>query len=150
MINLIYDKLFELGDKLQAEGRTSDRKIVHTCEDLIHEAWVESQSARITVNKEPDNKIEEFVLSIPDLIVYFDQLDKTYYYELDDLHFDNPDEVINYLITSRDTYRRNVQMSARKEILKYIVKTIDDINFKSLTLKKPNGVVNVRISKEVK
>lgn len=149
MIGLIYDKLFAYGDQLQEQGRLNERKIVHNCEMLVHQAWDESNTAKsVVLDRKPASEVEELVLSIPDIKVYKDTLDKErkIYYELDDQHFDSAFEVMKYVISTRDEYRRSTQSAARKELYEYICQMIKGINFNQI--RKPSGVVNVKITRQ--
>lgn len=145
MINAIYDKLFAYGDKLQKEGKESDRAIVHECENLVHEAWTESYNSAVRINKEPADKVEEIVLSIPDIAVFRDKTDKTIFYELDDCHFDSAPEVLKYVIECRETYRKRAVASAKTDILKYIQKEIAKYNMDNIA--KPSYVSYAKVIK---
>ena len=125
MINLIYEKLFAYGDKLAEEKNEPARKVVHECQRLVHEAFVESEKmAKVIVDRKPKDAIEEFVLSIPDIKVLYDTLDSQYYYELDDWHFDSPREVLKYVIECRTRYKADCAVAAKREMLNFVAKVL--------------------------
>lgn len=132
MVDMIMQKLFALGDKLKEEGRDEDRKVVHECERIISECFREAESVAVVVkNKKPKGIEEKYVLSIPDIQVYHDMTDDTYYYELDGMHFDKPAEVIKYLISYREKDKRSIRWETKMEFLRMTHKMIEDMDLTS-------------------
>ena len=128
MVDLIFNKLFAYGDKLHDEGNEHDRKIVHECERLVHEAWKESNAFKSLIQKQPDNDVEAIVLSIKGIKVYRDTLDDSYFYELDGNHFDHPNDVVKYLIRIREGERDSVRKAEKRRFLLWIAKNIQTLS----------------------
>lgn len=132
MVDAIINKLCELGDKYKAEGRDNDRRIVQECQRIVSQCFFEAEAKAQRIAKYNPKSVEEaYVLTIPDIQIFHDQTDKTYYYELDGVHFDRPAEVIKYLITYREKDKKSIRWETKMEFLRMTHKMIEDMDLSS-------------------
>ena len=116
MVDLILRTLFDFSDQLHDEAEKMrkqkkeslalkaelKRKTVQDCIRLVHDSFRISEEAKIPVkNAKPKNEAEKMIFMIPAIEIYSDAKDGSRYYELDNVHFDTPDEVFRYVITVR-------------------------------------------------
>ena len=106
MIGRIWEELFRYADDLKAREEWEKYAAVREIEDRLLEIWDDAEHFKTRTEKEPQNKIEEIVLSIPGLEVFRDPRDKNIFYEMDGRHFDRPEEVIRALIRYRSAGRK--------------------------------------------
>lgn len=107
MIGRFLNAMFDYGDQAKAEGNEEKYKIIQNIQDMIQIVYDEGTEFRSYVRDyKPKNKVEEIILSVPDLEVYHDKTDDSYYYEIDDRHFDTPEEVVKYIISTFGNRRR--------------------------------------------
>ena len=131
MIDRFYIALTNYADYLKKKGDTEKLEAVRHCYDLLQRAYDEGNRAKQPVTSlKPKDEIEAFVLSIPDIIVYYDTTDRTYFYELDRQHFDFPREVMNHLIDFRNHQRQWLAGKAKADLLRYISQKIKEIDSK--------------------
>lgn len=150
MISRFWETLFDLRDKLQAEHRFTAWNAVGDVENLLQQAYDDGMefSSKI-VDKKPDGKLEELVLSIPDIAVFYDTLDKTYFYELDNRHFDYPEEVIEYVISFRKMQQTQAMQKVKNEVLEFVKDMLTDLNYAEVLRKSsPKKVTMVKGEKD--
>lgn len=129
MIARFWDALFDYGDMLHEQGREDDHKVLEEVYDILQRVYDNGIKSQMVIkDKMPESKLEEFVLSIKDIIVYQDGQDFSYYYDLDGHHFDTPEEVMNYLVAQRLRLQVKAMNKARNEIFKFIEGKIDEIS----------------------
>lgn len=129
MIARFWDALFDYGDMLHEQGREDDHKVLEEVYDILQRVYDNGIKSQMVIkDKMPESKLEEFVLSIKDIIVYQDGQDFSYYYDLDGHHFDTPEEVMNYLVAQRLRLQVKAMNKARNEIFKFIERKIDEIS----------------------
>lgn len=135
MIGKFWDALFDYADELKAEGKMVEYETVHHVEDLLQQAYDEGlKCSRVIKSHKPKTKVEELVMSIPDIRVYKDKDDGQIWYELDceynkydTMRYDYPEEVIKRIIAYR-TSRINAFMGEEKELmLTYISKRLREV-----------------------
>lgn len=150
MISRFWETLFDLRDKLQSEHRFTAWNAVGDVENLLQQAYDDGMefSSKI-VDKKPDGKLEELVLSIPDIAVFYDKTDKTYFYELDNRHFDYPEEVIEYVISFRKMQQTQAMQKAKNEVLEFVKDMLTDLNYAEVLRKSsPKTVTMVKGEKD--
>lgn len=135
MIGKFFDALFDYADKAKEEGDMRKYEICHEIEDLLQKAYDDGlKCSRVIKNHKPKGKVEELVMSIPDIKVYKDKNDGQIWYELDceynkydNARYDYPEEIIKKIIDYR-TNRINALMGEEKELmLTYISKRLREI-----------------------
>ena len=72
------------------------------------------------------------MLSIPDIKVYHDNTDDTYFYDLDGKHFDSPEEVLKYMIEYRQLHQEKIVQDVRRETLEFIKKQLREVQNKTV------------------
>ena len=128
MISRFWDALFEYGDLLREQGREDDRKVLEEVYTILQTVYDKGTSAQIVIkDKIPQTDLEAFVLSIKDITVYLDRQDNSFYYELDNQHFDSPEEVMNYLLECRTKLQHKAMYKVRKEMIDAIICKIDAV-----------------------
>lgn len=79
MIGRIWEELFRYADDLKAREEWEKYVAVREIEDRLLEIWDDAEHFKTRIEKEPQNKIEEIVLSIPGLEVFRDPRDKKFF-----------------------------------------------------------------------
>jgi hypothetical protein len=135
MIGKFWDALFDYADKAKEEGDMRKYEICQEIEDLLQKAYDDGlKCSKVIKSHKPKTKVEELVMSIPDIKVYKDKNDGYIWYELSAMNgghetdrFDYPEEIIKKLIEYR-TNRLNSSMGEEKELmLTYISKRLREI-----------------------
>lgn len=127
MISRFWDELFKLRDQYKENHQFTAWNAVGKVEEILQNAYDDGLQFKSHIrDKRPESKLEELVLSIPDINVYYDNLDKTYWYELDNRHFDYPEEVIEWLITCRTNLESDVMVQCKSDVLAYMSKLIKE------------------------
>ena len=131
MIDRFYIGLLNYADHVKETGTPEQLETVRTIIDMLQKAYDDGLRAREPVtNKKPRDAFEAFVLTIPDIQVFYDPTDHSYFYELDYFHFDDPREVMNHLIDFRTNKRGWCAAKAKGDILRYIAKKIEEVDAK--------------------
>lgn len=160
MIGKFWDALFDYADEAKANGDMTRYEICHEIEDLLQKAYDDGMSnSNVIKSHKPKGKVEELVMSIPDIKVYKDKTDGQIWYELDceygegheRFRYDTPEEVIMRLIDYR-TNKINSNMGEEKKLLLlYISKRLDELRCVEDVLKQ-NGtkrIIYVEAPKEI-
>lgn len=145
MIAKFWDALFEYGDMLREQGREDDHKVIEDVDAILQRAYDNGlANARVIKGKVPVDRVEELILTIPDIVVYYDETDDSYFYDLDGHHFDHQDEVVKYLIDTRKSLQCEAMNKVKKELLEYVVDRLHSIKTNEVVGKKsPKTVVEV-------
>lgn len=129
MINKFWEELFILRDNLKDSHQFTAWNAVGKVEKTLQNVYDDGlKFASVIADKKPDSKVEELVLSIPDIKVYLDNTDHTYFYELDRRHFDYPEEVIEWLITFRTKVETDVMTACKMDMLNAIKTLIENVS----------------------
>ena len=145
MIGRIWEELFHYADDLKAREEWEKYAAVQEIEDRLLEIWDDAERFKTRIEKEPQNKLEEIVLSIPGLEVFRDPRDKNIFYEMDGRHFDRPEEVIRALIRYRSAGRKKAMTQTKIEMYKYI-----HAHLKKMALEDLNEEKNREITEKTK
>ena len=113
---------------------------VQEIEDRLLKIWDDAERFKTRIEKEPQNKLEERVLSIPGLEVFRDPRDKKIFYEMDGRHFDRPEEVIRALIRYRSAGRKKAMTQTKIEIYKHIHAHLKKMALEDLNAEKSREV----------
>ena len=159
MIGKFWECLFSYADKMKAENRLIELNVVRRIEQMLLEAYDAGLANAVVIkDKKPKNKLEELVLSIPDIVVYYDKNDHSYMYELDAYcddgnmhdghHFDTPEEVIQYLIKVRNVERKHAIGQAKADVYKYIARQIRSIKSNDINDDKPKNIMDIADKKD--
>lgn len=128
MIHRFWEELFKIRDEYKAQGNWTAYNAVGKVKEALQNAYDDGLQFKSRIRgKKPVGKTEELVLSIPDIRVYKDNMDSTYFYELDNRHFDEPEEVIEWLIKVRSGLEADVMSQCKSDILAYIQKLVEDV-----------------------
>lgn len=158
MIGKFWDALFDYADKAKQGGDMRKYEICHEIEDLLQKAYDDGlKSSNVIKKHKPKGKVEELVMSIPDIVVYKDKSDGQIWYELqcefndeyDTIRFDYPEEVIARIIDYRTNKLRASMGEEKRLLLMYIadriekVRSVRDVlevngNKKIITMEKQN------------
>lgn len=140
MIGRIWEELFRYADDLKARKEWEKYVVVREIEDMLLEIWDDAERFKTKIEKEPQNKIEEIVLSIPGLEVFRDPRDKNIFYEMDGRHFDRPEEVIRALIRYRSAGRKKAMTQTKIEIYKHIHAHLKEMALEDLNEEKSREI----------
>ena len=140
MIGRIWEELFRYADDLKAREEWEKYAAVREIEDRLLEIWDDAEHIKTRIEKEPQNKIEEIVLSIPGLEVFRDPRDKNIFYEMDGRHFDRPEEVIRALIRYRSAGRKKAMTQTKIEKYKHIHAHLKELALEDLNEEKSREV----------
>ena len=145
MIARFWDALFDYGDMLREEKRDKEHETLEDIYDILQRVYDNGLSCeRVVKDKKPESDLEKFVLSIKDIIVFHDEQDDSYYYDLDGHHFDRPEEVMNYLVDCRKKLQISAMHKVKKEILEYMITKVKSIDVPEMVGKSyPNTVVKI-------
>jgi len=158
MIGKFWDALFDYADEAKANGDMTRYEICHEIEDILQKAYDDGlKYSNVIKSHKPKGKVEELVMSIPDIVVYKDKNDGQIWYELqcenndeyDTIRFDYPEEVIARIIDYRTNKLRASMGEEKRLLLMYIadrvekVKSVRDVlevngNKKIITMEKQN------------
>ena len=173
MLGRLWDDLFAYADELKEEIRKAEKErppfdemseedlrywatllydergnnkldAVRHVESLLTEAFDEAEAFKVRIEKEPEDKFEEAVLSIPGLQVFRDPQDKQIFYEMDGRHFDRPEECVKALIKYRNKNRKAAMTQTKKELLTHISEMMDSISLADLDNKKSSTIIKGR------
>lgn len=144
MIGKFWEALFTYADKAKAEGNKEKLEIVHEIEEILQMTYdLGMSSSSVITDFKGRNDLERLVVSIPDVLVYYDKTDGSIWYELDyevttehggKRRFDSPQEVIKYLIDFRARKIANSMGAERKAAIEYMIDRLKSI--------KPNDIYN--------
>ena len=157
MIGKFWDALFDYADEAKAKGDMTRYEICHEIEDILQKAYDDGlKHSNVIKSHKPEGKVEELVMSIPDIVVYKDKNDGQIWYELqceindeyDTIRFDYPEEVIARIIDYRTNKLRASMREEKKLLLMYIanriekIRSVEDVlkgngNKKIITMEKP-------------
>ena len=140
MIGRIWEELFHYADDLKAREEWEKYAAVQEIEDRLLEIWDDAERFKTRIEKEPQNKIEEIVLSIPGLEVFRDPRDKNIFYEMDGRHFDRPEEMIRALIRYRSAGRKKAMTQTKIEIYKHIHAHLKEMALEDLNEEKSREI----------
>jgi len=147
MIGTFFDALFDYADEAKANGDMTRYEICHEIEDLLQKAYDDGMSnSNVIKSHKPKGKVEELVMSIPDILVYKDKKDGQIWYELecDDYHkatrmrFDSPEEVIKRVIDFRSNKIVATMGEAKELMITYCINMLRKIRVSEDVIKK-NG-----------
>ena len=147
MIGKFWDALFDYADEAKAKGDMTRYEICHEIEDILQKAYDDGlKYSNVIKSHKPEGKVEELVMSIPDIVVYKDKNDGQIWYELqceindeyDTIRFDYPEEVIARIIDYRTNKLRASMREEKKLLLMYIANRIEKIRSVEDVLKR-NG-----------
>lgn len=151
MIGKFWDLLFDYADKAKQGGDVRKYEICHEIEDLLQKAYDDGLKCSNVIKKhKPKGKVEELVMSIPDIKVYKDKNDGQIWYELDceyregyeRFRYDTPEEVMMRLIDYR-TNKINSNMGEEKKLLLlHILKRLEELRCVKDVLEK-NGTKGI-------
>lgn len=135
MIARFWDMLFDYADEAKARGDKRAYEICHEIEDLLQKAYDEGlKHSNVIKTHKPKSKVEELVMSIPDIKVFKDKNDGEIWYELEienrgneTMRFDYPEEVLRYIIDNRTRKISDSMTQEKSMILAYISKRIVEI-----------------------
>lgn len=173
MLGRLWDDLFAYADELKEEIRKAEKErpmfedmgrkdlrewaitlyeervknkldAVRHVESLLTKAFDEAEVFKVRIDKEPDDKFEEAVLSIPGLQVFQDPQDKQIFYEMDGRHFDRPEECVKALIKYRNKYRKAAMTQTKRELLTHISEMVYSISLADLDSKKSSTIIKGR------
>lgn len=144
MIGKFWEVLFDYADKAKAEGDRRKYEICHEIEDLLQQAYDDGMEfSSVIKGHKPKDKVEEMVLSIPDIKVYKDKNDGQIWYELESEYndyeirrFDYPEEVIKQVIAYRTKRLESAMGKERDMLLTYISKRLTEIKMVREVLEK--------------
>lgn len=150
MIGTILNKLCDLGDFYHDNDMPEHRKVVHKCQDIVHEVYKTTEELKVKKDFKPGtDAYEKFVQTIPGVTIFYDPDDRTYIYDYEGWHFDSALEVLKYCVEKSEKKRQHLQSQYKKEFmlgLRQIVDKLDDV----LKRNPPEGAVEVEISEKVK
>lgn len=133
MIAKFWDEIFNLCDEYAEKKNYHDREIVRAVGEKLQKAYDDGiEFAKVIKNKKPENEAEKYVLSIPDIKVYHDNTDDTYFYDLDGKHFDSPEEVLKYMIEYRQLHQEKIVQDVRRETLEFIKRQLKEVQNKTV------------------
>lgn len=173
MLGRLWDDLFAYADELKEELRKAEKErpmfedmgeedllywatllydervnnkldAVRHVESLLTKAFDEAEAFKVRIEKVPEDKFEEAVLSIPGLQVFRDPQDKQIFYEMDGRHFDRPEECVKALIKYRNRDRKATMTQTKKELLTHISEMMDSISLADLDSKKSSKIIKGR------
>lgn len=150
MIARFWNALFDYGEECEKDSKSYE--IYQDICTILQRVYDNGNTNAVIVKgKEPVDKVEEMVLTIPDIMVFHDMTDDTYFYELDGKHFDSADEVIKYLIETRKKLQVQCMKDAQTNILNHIYQWVKKIDKAELIGKEtPHRVQEVKDAKETK
>lgn len=74
MIGTFFDALFDYADEAKANGDMTRYEICHEIQDLLQKAYDDGMSnSNVIKSHKPKGRVEELVMSIPDILVYKDK-----------------------------------------------------------------------------
>ena len=140
MIGRFWEEIFKYADYLKDRGEMEKLAAVKVIEDRLVKVWDEKEAFRKRIEKTPEDRIEEMVLSIPGIGVYIDPGDKQIFYEMDGRHFDKPEEVIKALIEYRQAGRKKAMTHTKIEIFRHMHESLKALGLSDLDDEKPKAV----------
>lgn len=136
MIGKFWDALFDYADEAKAKGDMTRYEICHEIEDILQKAYDDGlKHSNVIKSHKPQGKVEELVMSIPDIVVYKDKNDGEIWYELqcenndeyDTIRFDYPEEVIARIIDYRTNKLRASMGEEKRLLLMYIADRVEKV-----------------------
>lgn len=138
MVAKFFESLFDYADKVKVRGDKAAYAVVGDVINILKKTYDDSYKfTSYVAKKEAKDTLEALVLSIPGIVCYHDKADDSYFYDLDDLHFDTPEECIQHLIEIRNGVKDSVCAAYRKKIVEYIVDSVKALPVSNIDKKAP-------------
>lgn len=145
MVAEILERLFDMADRMKMEKREDERKAVQECIQIINEEWYRSDRGKTYCTEDPSGDLEKVVYRIPGIKVYKDDQQKLF--ELDGWRFEDAEDVLQYMIDSREAELARFRVAARKQACEYLRGIVDQMVVANRKYPMPQGAVKAKIQK---